>query len=122
MPIDIQSPPGNNVVEVRVSGKLTGDDYEKFRPEIERLIETHGKIRLLFEMHDFHGWDVGALWEDIKFDAKHHAHITKLAMIGEKTWEKWMATICRPFTAAKIQYFGPGPGARDAAEQWLYES
>lgn len=120
MTIEIESNPGNNLVEVRASGKLEKSDYEKFVPEIERQIETHGKVRLLFEMHDFHGWDAGALWEDIKFDAKHHAHIAKLAMIGDKTWEKWMATICRPFTSARIEFFAPGE--RTKAESWLLES
>ncbi len=31
----------------------------------ERLIGEHGKIRILLEMHDFHGWEAGALWEDV---------------------------------------------------------
>jgi hypothetical protein len=39
-----------------MSGKLSKEDYEHFVPEVERLIEQEGKIRLLFEMHDFHGW------------------------------------------------------------------
>jgi hypothetical protein len=26
-------------------------------------------------------------------------------MVGEKSWEKWMATVCKPFTMAKIKYF-----------------
>ena len=120
MAIDIDSRPGSNLVAVRASGKLEKTDYEKFVPELERLIGVHGKVRLLFEMHDFHGWDAGALWEDIKFDAKHHADIERLAMIGEKTWEKWMATVCRPFTSAKIEYFAPGEKAK--AEAWLLES
>jgi hypothetical protein len=29
--------------------------------------------------------------------------IEKIAMIGEKNWEKWMAMICKPFTMSKIK-------------------
>ncbi len=56
-------------------------------------------------MHDFHGWTAGALWEDIKFDAKHFSEIERLAIVGEKQWEKDMAIFCKPFTSAKIRYF-----------------
>ena len=30
---------------------------------------------MLVEMHDFHGWTAGAIWEDIRFDAKHFTDI-----------------------------------------------
>jgi hypothetical protein len=96
---------GHRVLFIRASGKLSKEDYEHFVPEVERLIEHEGKIRLLFEMHDFHGWQAGALWEDIKFDLKHFADIERLAMVGEKKWEEWMAAFCRPFTSAEIHYF-----------------
>jgi len=96
---------GHRVLVIRASGKLSKEDYEHFLPEVERLIEQEGKIRLLFEMHDFHGWEAGALWEDIKFDLKHFADIKRLAMVGEKKWEEWMARFCRPFTSAEIRYF-----------------
>jgi hypothetical protein len=82
---------GGKVLEVKVTGKLTAKDYKHFVPELEGLIQQHGKISVLFEMADFHGWEMGALWEDIKFDAKHFADIERLAMVGEKRWQKGMA-------------------------------
>ena len=42
-------------------------------------------------MKDFHGWDAGALWEDIKFDLKHFSDIERVAMVGEKKWQKGMS-------------------------------
>ena len=95
----------HKIAMVSASGKLSKEDYEHFVPEVERLINEAGKIRLLFEMRDFHGWDAGALWEDIKFDLKHFADVERLAMVGEKKWEEWMAKVCKPFTMAKIKYF-----------------
>ena len=72
---------------------------------MEKAIQEHGKVRLLVEMRDFHGWGVGALWEDIKFDAKHFCDFERIAMVGDKQWEKGMAVFCKPFTTAKIRYF-----------------
>jgi SpoIIAA-like len=105
------------VLEVRVSDKLTHADYEKFVPEFERLIKEHGKIRVLFEMADFHGWEAGALWDDIKLDMGHFSHIEKIAMVGEKRWEQWMAMVCKPFTTASIRYFERGE--LEQARAWV---
>jgi len=52
---------GGRVVEVAVSGKLTHGNYERFTPAFERLVKQHGKIRVWFEMTDFHGWEAAAL-------------------------------------------------------------
>ena len=93
------------VMEVQVSGKLSAEDYKQFVPEFERRLQKHGRVRVLFDMTDFHGWDAGALWEDIKFDLKHFGDIERVAMIGDKKWEKGMSVFCRPFTKAKVRYF-----------------
>ena len=96
---------GGRLVTVELRGKLAKIDYDIFVPEMERLIKQHGKIDILLSMHDFHGWDAGALWEDIKFDLKHFGDIRRLAIVGETKWEKMMATFCKPFTRAHIKYF-----------------
>jgi len=104
---------------IRLSDKLTKADYEHFVPLVEKRIAEHGKLRLLVEMRDFHGWEMAALWEDIKFDAKHWRDIERLALVGESRWEKGMATFCKPFTTATIRYFDIE--VEDEARQWLEE-
>jgi hypothetical protein len=105
MAIKLNETNNGKVLEVQVSGKLTHQDYRHFVPEFERLIKANGKIRVLFEMVDFHGWELAALWDDIKIDTKHFSHIERLAMVGDKAWEKGMSMFCKPFTVAKIRYF-----------------
>jgi len=117
MTIELHEGARSGVVAVRVSGKLTKDDYKRFVPEVERLIREHGRIRVLFEMHDFQGWEMGALWEDIKFDLKHFSDIERLAMVGERKWEKGMAVFCKPFTTAEIRYFDHAEA--DKARRWI---
>lgn len=92
-------------LHVKVTGKLTKESYQTFGPLVDELVAEHGKLRVLFEMHDFHGWTAGALWEDMKFDYKHWHDIERLAIVGESKWEAGMAAFCKPFTSAKIQYF-----------------
>ena len=106
-------------IEVVVSGKLSAEDYEQFVPKVEKDIAQNGKVRILFVMEDFHGWDMGALWQDIKFDIKHFADIECLAMVGDKKWEKGMAKFCIPFTKAKIRFFPPEE--IEDARKWLQD-
>lgn len=115
--VEIQELAGGKVLAVKMSGKLAKADYERFVPEAERLIRQHGKIRVLCEMHDFHGWELGALWEDLKFDWKHFRDIERLAMVGDSRWEKGMAAFCKPFTTAKIKYFDQSQ--IDQARAWI---
>jgi hypothetical protein len=111
---------GSKVLWVQASGKFSAEDYQHFVPEVERLISKLGKIRILVEMHDFHGWDAGALWEDIKFDFKHFSDIERLAIVGDKKWEEWMAKFCKPFTTAAIRYFDVAQ--TEEAQAWIQAS
>jgi hypothetical protein len=117
MTVALREEASGKTVVVNLSGKLTAADYEHFGGEIDRLIQQHGKLRILAVMHDFHGWTAGALWEDIKFDFKHFSHIEKLALVGETKWEHGMAVFCKPFTTAKIRYFDHTK--LDEAKAWL---
>ena len=119
MTVEIAELNEGKIVEVTISGKLHKDDYERFVPLFERLIGQYGKLRLLVEMHNFHGWDASALWQDIKFDLKHFKDIERLALVGESKWEKGMSVFCKPFTTAKIQYFDVSQA--DAARTWIGE-
>jgi hypothetical protein len=105
------------LLEVKVSGKLTKESYAALVPSVDDLIREHGKIRILFQMHDFHGWTAGALWEDTKFDLSHWRDIERLAIVGETKWQHGMAVFCKPFTSAKIQYFDHAQ--LDEAKAWI---
>jgi hypothetical protein len=120
MALTIHEEQSGKIIEVSVSGKLTKENYQTFVPQVVKDIRENGKVRILFQMHDFHGWQAGALWEDIKFDMKHFADIERLALVGDKKWEKGMATFCRPFTTAKIRFFSPDE--IETAKKWLQEN
>jgi hypothetical protein len=107
------------VLSFRVSGKLHDEDYKKFVPLVDEAIAEHGKVRMLVVFHDFHGWDLHALWDDMQFASTHCLKIERIALVGEKKWEMYMAKVCKPFTMAKIQYFD---AARlEEAREWIRE-
>ena len=111
--------PSEKVLAFKMSGKLHAEDYRKFVPLIDAAAAKEGKVRLLAEFEDFHGWDLHALWDDIKFATTHCTKIERVALVGDKRWEKWMAAVCKPFTMAKVKYFDAKQ--HDAAKAWLAE-
>ena len=119
MSVTLSEEADGKILNVKLSGKLTAQDYGHFLPEIDRLIRQHGKIRVLVWMHDFHGWALSALWEDFKFSIRHFAHIERLAFVGDRKWEAAVAWMCKPFTLAKVHYFDEARA--DEAIAWISE-
>ena len=109
-----------NVIGFKMSGKLHDEDYKTFVPLVDAEIAKEGKVNVLAQFHDFHGWDLHALWDDIKLSTTHCAKIKRIALVGDKIWEKWMATVCKPFTLAKVRYFDVAE--IEAAKAWLAEA
>ncbi|MDD5035498.1 MAG: STAS/SEC14 domain-containing protein [Methylococcaceae bacterium] len=105
MTVKLNEKNGGKLLEIQLSGKLVEEDYAYFVPAVEKLVKEHGKIRMLVDLHDFHGWTAGAAWEDIKFGIEHFNDIERLALVGETQWEHGMAIFCKPFTTAEIRYF-----------------
>jgi hypothetical protein len=112
--------PSDKVLAFKMSGKLHAEDYRKFVPLIDAAAAKEGKVRLLAEFEDFHGWDLHALWDDIKFATTHCNTIERIALVGDKKWMEWMSKVCKPFTRAVVRYFDVSEA--EAARAWVAEA
>ena len=110
----------DKVLGFKISGKLHDEDYKKFVPVIDAAVAKVGKVRMLAQFEDFHGWDLHALWDDIKFATTHCLSIERIALVGDRKWEAWMTKVCKPFTIAKIRYFDVSE--IEEAWKWLDEA
>jgi hypothetical protein len=45
-----------HTVGFKMSGKLHDEDYKKFVPLVDAEIAKDGKVNVLAQFHDFHGW------------------------------------------------------------------
>ena len=106
-------------LEITVSGKLVEEDYRTLTERTAELIANHGKINIIVELADFHGWTAGAAWEDLKFGMEHFDHIDKMALIGESMWEEGMTLFIKPFTTAEVRYFDREKS--EDAYNWIHE-
>ena len=92
---------------IRTDCEVREEDYERVVPRLEELIQEYGKVRLLLDVTQFQGATPSALWEDLKFDAKHLDDFEKVAVVGDESWEDAAATLASPLTEAKVKTFGP---------------
>ena len=118
--IEILDQSMGNLLAMRLSGKLLHQDYQQFVPLLEKLIKEHGSVRCFIEMTEFHGIELRALWDEIKFDVRHARQVERCAVVGDRAWESWMTKLSRPiFSRADIQYFAIAE--RDKAWEWINE-
>lgn len=99
------------------SGRLTENDYLNFLiPEVEKALQEHGTIRLLFQMEDFSGWDHHALWKDLTFGLRINTKVEKIALVGDKAWEEWVAKLVKVFCHGEARYFS----LQQANTAWIW--
>lgn len=118
--IELDSYINGKVNFLSITGKLEKDDYDLFVPALEASIKNHGRINLLVELIDFHGWTAGALWEDTKFGFHHFNDIDKLGIIGDQKWEENLARFAKVFTTAEVKYFNESK--LPEAYRWISET
>lgn len=97
-----QEPDG--VLHVLVDGLLTTDDYTRFVPRFEQFARPANRI--LIELGpNFAGWSFGGLWRDVKFNVDHLRQFDRIAIIGNKRWEKWGTDASALLIPSEMRFF-----------------
>jgi len=104
-----------NVIGYKIVGDMTKEDYATLDPAVDAAINQYGSINLLLDMTEFKWEKVNAWSTDLNFGKKYKDSIQKMALVGNKKWEKAMAKAAQPFYAVAIQYFETDDDAWD----WL---
>ncbi len=107
------------LVGLKLCGKLHDADYKQFVPTMETILTAERTVRLFIQLEDFHGCDLHAVWDHLTFSLRHYSNIERIAILGDRKWERWSARLCKPFTRAEVRYFDKSEA--DAAWNWLYE-
>jgi len=104
----------DNIFAVRVSGRLTHQEYQEFLPELENLIKRYGSISVLIELDNFEGAELVAMKDDFNFGMENQEKFEKIAVVGDKAWERWAVALGKPFVEAQVKYYDK----RDMNEAW----
>ena len=102
----------------KISGMMTDFDYKKrLIPETEEALKKNDTINLLFQVEDFEGENLPAMWSDLKYGIKTYGAVERWAVVGNKKWLKIMTNVSKPFIKGEIKYFEDSE--TDKAWKWL---
>ena len=102
----------------RAAVRLTRADYEAAIPVLVNAIRiATAPLRIMVVLEGFQGWDIDALWQELRFDLRHRDDLGRVAILGESKLEEWLSRLSKPFFDAEIRYFDSAD--RTAARDWL---
>ena len=105
----------DTVLCYRLSGDVTKADYQTLNPAVAAAIKANGSISLLFDLTDLH-WEKASAWgSDLGFGKQFGDSVEKMAIVGDKGWEKHLTKLADPFYAKEAKYFD----TTDDAWSWL---
>jgi hypothetical protein len=117
MPASIQHESGN-LFRVRISGVLRQAELKDVQTVATQEIGRLGRIKLLFVLEQFEGWERDADWGDLAFYAAHDKDIEKIAIVGEEKWrDHGLAFAGAGIRKAAVHFFPPAESAQ--ARAWL---
>jgi hypothetical protein len=94
-------------LSLKAIGKLTHEDYEIITPMIDSALAQvkDPKVNVLMDATELEGWELRAAWDDFKLGLKHNNEFRKIAIYGNKNWQKISAKLGSWFMSGEIQYF-----------------
>ena len=92
-----------SLICVKVSGKLTDAEYKNFIPYAESIIKEFGTIKFYVDMLDLDGWEWRVAWDDFAFGIKYWDNFSKLALVGERRWEKFLVLVVDKIHKADVR-------------------
>ncbi|MBN1992619.1 MAG: STAS/SEC14 domain-containing protein [Anaerolineae bacterium] len=109
----------DNVVAVKGTGKITGDDYEQvIIPAIEEKLKTYDKIRMFVQLTPtFSGFDAKAMWDDARVGLKNLSHFEKIAVVTDTEWIAQSFKIFGVMTPGEVRIFSNEQF--DEAKAWI---
>ena len=107
----------DSIIGYQAIGDIVKDDYKSMVPEVEALASKYETIYMLIDMSRFKREEISAWESDLQFGREFRKNIGKLALVGDKRWEKWMAKLAVPLYAREAKFFHTDQ--MDAAWQWL---
>ena len=106
--IEILPQSTESCLAVRLSGQVTGADYQQFLDALRQRLGAAEKVSLVLELSGFEFYgDFEAARQDFKFSFGEYKHIHRAAFVGEQKWIEWFIRLLGPFTRTEEMLFPP---------------
>ena len=103
--INILDETTDSLVCIKISGKLTDVEYKAFIPRVESTIKEFGKIKFYIDIIDLDGWEWRVAWDDFAFGIRHWSKFTKIAIVGQRRWERLAVWITNRINNADVRFY-----------------
>lgn len=107
----------NNIVEIRIFGKITEADLTSVIAQLKADLAQHGRLRVLEEVRNFEGIDPMALWKDAQFGFNHVGDFTHAAVVADTKWMQTAADAIGFILPSAVRTFEPSQ--IEVAREWL---
>jgi hypothetical protein len=105
-------------IRIRATGRLTAADYRRFEPAFAAELKRRNlPIPLLLDMRGFRGWTPDGFLRDLRWDLRNRRTFSKIAVIGDKNWHRWITAAGAPLFRVPMRFFCESQ--EPEAEQWL---
>ncbi|MBC6981158.1 STAS/SEC14 domain-containing protein [Caulobacter sp. 17J80-11] len=113
-------PAPDHVAAYRLSGELTGEDYDKVVVDLEARLARHDRLGVYVDMVDFTDMTAEALIKDIRYAFSKFGELKRFpreAVVTDRGWVKALVGLVDPiYRHTEIRTFAPDE--REAALAW----
>lgn len=111
----------DHVVALKLSGAISGQDYDQVVTEVDAKLDAHDRIGVLVDLTGFEDMTLEAGAKDARYSLRHLWQLKRFpreAVITDKEWIRALARIASPLVPhVEIRTFNPGEQA--LAMSWV---
>jgi hypothetical protein len=125
--LSVLATPHDNVLAVRIDGKIDEDDMERMTDRMEALFEglkaagKPEKLRVYVEVVEWRGITFGALMDELAEVLPHINDFERKAVVSDIDWMETVTNLFAPLTNWWIEGRHYRPENRDEAMAWVAE-
>lgn len=111
----------DHIIAYTAKGKVTAADYETVLiPVVKQTLQKHDKVRLLYHLgNEFSGFEVQALWDDLKVGLQHITTWERVALVTDIAWLRAAARAWGAAMPGIVKVFSNSE--LSAAKEWVQE-
>lgn len=106
-----------SILEVKIDGKVTKQDIEKFETHYKEAKNDNEKVSLLLEVENIN-YSLDGLTEDMKFDMKHWNDFDKIAVVSDKKSIELGSKLPKVLPSLDVEHFSFSE--KNQAMNWLH--
>ena len=118
MPVTVQHQ-RDNIYRLDISGVLTKSDLDRTQDLLVGEMRKTERVKLLFVLSDFQGWEPTGNWNDLSFYLTHGDNIERIAIVGDERWRsEALMFAAADLRRAPVEFFASDHALAEA-QKWL---